>query len=236
MLGVILSGLSGLYSSMFKHKASTSNTAKLNTPGYKAEPTEPPGGPDAAQPPTTSPTGPQSAFVPTSSPFNVAINGEGYFKVIDDEGRIAYTRVGDFVVDSQGFLATPDGFRLSPPVKVPPVVGAVRVTAQGAVEGINNETGQLEELGTFFLSRFANPDALQGIGNGKYLPTSDSGAPVWGVPGSGGLGTLVSGRLQEPNLDLAGEMANQAIAPGLTEAKGNQTADEAIGTTVDITE
>ena len=45
----------------------------------------------------------------TSNPMDVAINGDGYFRVQTDRGE-RYTRAGNLTIDPQGRLVTPDGW------------------------------------------------------------------------------------------------------------------------------
>ena len=51
----------------------------------------------------------QSGFTYTDSKFNVALQGEGFFQVMDNSGNIYYTRAGKFSVDSYGNLTDPSG-------------------------------------------------------------------------------------------------------------------------------
>lgn len=45
----------------------------------------------------------------TNNPMDVAINGEGYFRVQTDRGE-RYTRAGNLTLDAQGRLVTPEGW------------------------------------------------------------------------------------------------------------------------------
>lgn len=49
----------------------------------------------------------------TNSMTDLAINGKGFFQVSDDQGRLFYTRAGDFVTDSEGVWRTPSGLALN---------------------------------------------------------------------------------------------------------------------------
>ena len=51
----------------------------------------------------------QSGFTYSDSVFNCALQGEGFFQVMDEAGRIYYTRAGKFSVDSFGNLCDPNG-------------------------------------------------------------------------------------------------------------------------------
>ena len=53
----------------------------------------------------------EGVFEETGNPLNAAISGKAYFTVKTPEGD-HLTRSGDFVIDTQGFLATREGFRV----------------------------------------------------------------------------------------------------------------------------
>jgi flagellar basal body rod protein FlgG len=53
----------------------------------------------------------EGVFEETGNPLNAAISGKAYFTVKTPEGD-HLTRNGDFVIDTQGFLATREGFRV----------------------------------------------------------------------------------------------------------------------------
>ncbi|WP_427338644.1 flagellar hook protein FlgE [Caloranaerobacter sp. DY30410] len=50
----------------------------------------------------------------TDNPTDLMIDGEGFFMVTDDPKyeNIYYTRAGNFVLDKEGYLVTPDGFKV----------------------------------------------------------------------------------------------------------------------------
>ncbi|MCM1335270.1 MAG: flagellar hook-basal body complex protein [Bacteroides sp.] len=52
----------------------------------------------------------QSGFNYTDNVFDVAIEGEGFFQVMDDAGNVFYSRNGAFSVDSYGNLVDPNGY------------------------------------------------------------------------------------------------------------------------------
>ena len=52
----------------------------------------------------------QSGFTFSDNEFDCAIQGEGYFQVMDDAGNIYYSRAGKFSVDSYGNLVDPNGY------------------------------------------------------------------------------------------------------------------------------
>ena len=44
---------------------------------------------------------------PTDLPLDFAIVGDGFFAVQDQEGEVAYTRMGNFSLDDRGYLCLP---------------------------------------------------------------------------------------------------------------------------------
>ena len=51
----------------------------------------------------------QGALTKTSNPYDVAIEGDGFFKIQDADGNISYTRNGSFLVDRGYWLKTKQG-------------------------------------------------------------------------------------------------------------------------------
>ncbi len=51
----------------------------------------------------------QGSLVPTGKDYDVAIRGEGFFKIQLPDGRTAYTRDGSFEIDAQGRIVTAQG-------------------------------------------------------------------------------------------------------------------------------
>ena len=52
----------------------------------------------------------QSGFTYSDSYYDCALQGEGFFQVMDDNGNIFYTRAGKFSIDSYGNLCDPNGY------------------------------------------------------------------------------------------------------------------------------
>ena len=71
----------------------------------------------------------QGAIEPGSYATDLAVGGKGYFRIVDDEGEIHYTRAGNFRFDKSGFLRDPNGFVLQ---------------GQVITDGVNGATGNLQ--------------------------------------------------------------------------------------------
>jgi flagellar hook protein FlgE len=85
------------------------------------------------------------------------------------------------------------------------------IGSDGTITG-SFSNGKTQALGQLALANFANPDGLQLDGATDYSPTLASGAPVNGVPGTGGLGTISGGALELSNVDIATEFSNLIVA------------------------
>jgi len=55
----------------------------------------------------------QGNITNTSNPMDTAINGEGFFRMIDPSGGVLYTRNGQFQMDKDGFIVNNQGHKLS---------------------------------------------------------------------------------------------------------------------------
>ena len=111
------------------------------------------------------------------------------------------------------------------------------MASDGTVYGLNQQTGEIDQLGNIHLSRFPNPSGLIAAG-GKFFASEESGQPTWGKPGSEGLGALRAGGIEASNVNVADEVANQILSVRGAEAnlKTVQTADEMLGTMLDMVE
>jgi len=76
-----------------------------------------------------SPIFSQGAIENTREATNVAIQGNGFFVVRGDNG-LSYTRAGNFSLNSEGALVTPDGFKVQGYTATDPVSGEIITTSQ----------------------------------------------------------------------------------------------------------
>lgn len=81
----------------------------------------------------------------------------------------------------------------------------------GTILGIYTN-GQSVSMGQVLLTNFANPNGLQNVGNTTWSQTADSGQPLTGIPGSGSLGFIQSGALENSNVDLTSELVSLITA------------------------
>ncbi len=143
----------------------------------------------------------------TDQPHHLAIKGDGFFQVVDQEGRLRYTRAGDFQQDGQGRLVNGEGFFLSPQVQIPPEIVETYIDANGRILGRTaDENAAPQEIGQVQIATFANPEGLDHVGRNSFVPTAISGPAQLGQPGTEGRGVLLNGFLEQSNVDLGHEM------------------------------
>lgn len=54
----------------------------------------------------------QGSFITTNRALDVALGGEGFFKLQDGDGNVQYTRNGTFFMDNKGFIVDKNGYYL----------------------------------------------------------------------------------------------------------------------------
>lgn len=146
----------------------------------------------------------------TGRDLDLAIEGEGFLKVLLPDGSEAYTRGGSFRIHEGGVLTTAEGYPLEPPVVVPEGIERVVIETSGRVLGIDPATGEAgEEIGQLGITRFPNPAGLRELDGRLYQATPSSGAGLVGRPGDeGGFGWIRQGFLEASNVDVSQELAD----------------------------
>ncbi len=96
--------------------------------------------------------------------------------------------------------------------------------------------GESQTLGQISLADFKNTQGLQPIGDSMWAENFESGPPNIGVPGSGALGAIQAGALEESNVDLSEELVNLIVAQRnfQANAKTIETADQVTQTIINI--
>ncbi|MFZ5808662.1 MAG: flagellar hook-basal body protein [Chloroflexota bacterium] len=151
----------------------------------------------------------QGAFKQTSRPLDLAINGGGFFAVTLPDGRTAYTRDGEFTLDSNRQIVNANGFPLVWDGSIPDDAEEVNVETDGSVMVLQG--GTWNQAGVIQLARFPNENGLEGFGNNLWLETTVSGAPIIGAPTSEGYGEVRNHMLEQSNVNIANEMSQMIL-------------------------
>ena len=162
----------------------------------------------------------QGTISPTGGDLNVAIRGEGFFKVLMPDGSFSYTRDGSFQMDNQGRIVTQQGNVIQPGVTIPNNAQSVTVAPNGQVSVTLPNQAQPSILGQLVLTRFINKAGLQAIGDNLFVETPASGQPQDGVPNIDGMGDLQHGSLEQANVEAVTEISDLIAAQRAYEMNG----------------
>ena len=148
--------------------AISENLGNLYTPGYRENMTTFKTYLDNVSPDLILKNQGQGKAIPGTSPENVYLEGNGYFVLRNDEGRVSYTRLGDFKFDGNGVYCAPDGS------KVQGYIVNDKGEIMSGTKALNNETyektiaeGGALAIPTTEIKLWIDPD------NGKYLGKYD---------------------------------------------------------------
>lgn len=96
--------------------------------------------------------------------------------------------------------------------------------------------GQARPQAQIALANFVNPQGLAPLGGNAWAETSTSGQPLVGAPGSGNLGVLQSGAVENSNIDLTAELVNMITAQRVYQANAQtiRTQDQVMQTLVNL--
>jgi len=154
----------------------------------------------------------QGNLTTTSNPLDVAIQGRGFFQILQPDGTTAYTRAGSFQLSPSGQIVTADGFTVQPGITVPQNTVAISINASGQVQAqVAGQTAP-QTVGQFQLANFPNEAGLEALGNNLFLETPASGQPITGNPTAIGFGALNQGLLETSNVDIVSEITNLITA------------------------
>lgn len=170
----------------------------------------------------------QGDFQQTKNELDIAIEGGGFFQIIQPNGETAYSRDGAFKMDRDGRMVTPDGFVMDPEITIPSDSISLSIGLDGTVSVMQAGANSPTEIGTITLARFVNPAGLHSIGRNLYLPTNASGDAIVGTAGEDGLGSLAQGFLEMSNVSVVDEMVKMITAQRAYEinSKAIQAADD----------
>jgi flagellar basal-body rod protein FlgG len=178
----------------------------------------------------------QGTLSQTGGTLDVAIRGDGFFKIQMPDGTYAYTRDGSFQMDAQGRIVTAQGNLVMPGITIPQNSTGLTINAQGQVSVITQGSTTPTILGQLTLTRFINQAGLLPIGDNLYTETPASGTPQDGLPNTDGAGDLLQGSLEQSNVDSVTEITNLIAAQRAYEmnSKVITAADQMLQSTANL--
>lgn len=168
----------------------------------------------------------------TSNSLDLMINGRGFFEVQMPDGSTRYTRNGQFTLNQEGTIVTNgNGYPLLPEIQVPENATSVTIGTDGTVSISTSEEAEAQVVGQITVTTFINEAGLEPIGENLFAETQASGAPIQGVAGSDGVGTIKQGCLEVSNVNVTEELVSLITAQRVYEmnSKVLQTVDEMMG-------
>jgi flagellar basal-body rod protein FlgG len=182
----------------------------------------------------------QGSLQYTEVPTDMAIAGEGFFRVQLQDGSYAYTRNGAFKVDNTGRMVTSEGYWFLPDIVMPEhfLPESITVSKDGRVEVKVPEINGNEPIpaGQIELYRFPNPVGLSSVGENLFKVTGASGEPIPGRPNGEGMGQIVHKYLEMSNVSVVREMVELIVAQRAYEFNSRtiQTTDNMLGTATSL--
>lgn len=150
----------------------------------------------------------QGTLASTGNQLDLALSGRGWFQVTGADGETLFTRAGAFNTNAQGQIVTTDGYVVSPAITVPQNTVSINVSQSGLVSAILANQTAPQQIGQITLANFANEAGLIPAGGNLYQQSEASGAPVTGLPGDPGFGTISQGYLESSNVDPVKEITD----------------------------
>lgn len=210
----IFVAMSGAKENMLNQQLHMNNLANVSTTGFQADfaaarsqPVFGPGLPTRVYSMTENPGTDfkSGSMISTGNSLDVAINGEGFFTVLDKNGAEAYTRAGNFQLTETGMLTTGTGLPVlgdGGPVVIPPSQ-KIDIMADGSISIVplgveNNATAVVGRL------KMVKPDLNNMTKNESGLLVQKNGEPAE----ADGTVQLVSGMLESSNVNAISEMVS----------------------------
>lgn len=193
----------------------------------------------------------------TGAALDLAVDGEGFFtKVSPVTGKTFYTRNGNFQLDGSGYITDASGDRLQvlpvdasgtitslvPQDGKAPLTNAagsaftaITVTSDGSIVAAY-ANGNTQSIGKVALAGFVAPTGLLQLGNQDWAATGVSGAATYNQPGAARFGNILSGSLEQSNVDIAEEMVGLITAQRYFQAnaKAIDTATQLSQTVINL--
>ena len=210
MLEGLYTAAAGMAAQERRLDALSNDIANVNTAGYKKVRIgfrdlvyqEKPGGVSTGSGTAVTQLGrgaQQGALRQTDQTFDLAIQGEGFFRVRREDGEVVLTRNGSFTVDGRRQVVNSNGERLVPPITLPAGVdpAKVSISRDGTVTAADGR-----RVGRIQLVTVPAPNGLAPAGDNNYEVTPQSGAIRRAT------GTLTQGVLESSNVDIADAMVD----------------------------
>lgn len=174
----------------------------------------------------------QGHLNPTGLSTDLAIDGDGYFKVTLKDGTEAYTRASSFTIDPTGSLVDSNGNRLAIDYKngYNSVDSSFKVDQDGSLYKLDN--GNLINIGKINLYNVNRQNSNSNVSEALISVGENLFKPQAGVAMMDGIDASINqGYTEMSNVDLGKEMTDLILTQRAFEfnSKGLKTADDMWG-------
>jgi flagellar basal-body rod protein FlgG len=175
----------------------------------------------------------QGTLSTTGNDLDLAVRGDGFFKIQMPDGTYAYTRDGSFTTDNTGRIVTSNGNPVQPTITIPQGASGLTINAQGQVTVTVQGSTTPTLLGQIGLTRFINKTGLQPVGDNLFTETAASGPPQDGTANADGYGDIQQQTLEQANVEAVTEISDLISAQRAYEmnAKVVSAADQMLQST-----
>lgn len=180
----------------------------------------------------------QGSLQNTENSTDVALVGEGFFRVQQYDGSFAYTRDGSFKIDSTGQLVTSNGLRVMPEIIMPEgfEINTLAISNDGRVTVKVSGNDDPIDIAQMEIYRFPNPVGLEAQGDNLFTVSNASGDAIASRPGFEGAAVTKHKFLEMSNVSVVNEMVQMIVAQRAYEfnSKAIQTSDTMLSTAVSL--
>src|SRR5436305_12412966 len=141
----------------------------------------------------------QGTLSPTGNDLDIAIRGDGFFKIQVPDGTYAYTRDGSFQMDQQGRIVTAQGNPVQPTITIPQNSSGLTINTQGQVNVTLPGSTTPTTPGQIGRTRLINKAGLQPTGDKRFPAPPASGTPQDGIANADGFGDMQQSNLAQAN-------------------------------------
>ncbi|ABA04383.1 Protein of unknown function DUF1078 [Nitrobacter winogradskyi Nb-255] len=154
----------------------------------------------------------QGTLSQTGNDLDIAIRGEGFFKIQMPDGTFQYTRDGTFQMDNMGRIVNAQGNPVQPTITIPQNSAGITINAQGQVSVTLPGQTTPTVLGQIGLTRFINKAGLQPVGDNNFKETPASGPFQDGIANLDGFGDMQQSNLEQANVEVVSEISDLIAA------------------------
>src|SRR5512133_1410000 len=109
----------------------------------------------------------QGALQNTEGISDIALSGDGFFRIMLYDGSYSYSRDGSFKIDSNGQMVTSNGYKVMPEIILPEnfIPSTLNISQDGRVSVKVPGNDDPIPVGQIELYRFPNPAGLTAVGD-----------------------------------------------------------------------